>query len=159
MFRRDRNILCGRKIHYLVSTDHSRVQPHIFTPITEYAMNSSAISWAIYSLCSRSEFQCLLRDEVCASPTDTPTYDELNALPFLDAVVRETMRFHTPVPGTARMALEDTVLPLSEPYVDVNGVRRDSILYVSCSHSPSLYNSERCFFFPTSTTSFFSLTI
>ena len=33
--------------------------------------------------------------------------DELNALPYLDAVVRETMRVHAPVPSSIRIATRD----------------------------------------------------
>lgn len=46
--------------------------------------------------------------------TDTPDMDELNSLKYLDAVVRETMRLHAPVPSTTREATKDDVsLPLS----------------------------------------------
>lgn len=44
--------------------------------------------------------------------------DELNALPYLDAVIRETMRLHAPVPSTIRVAGKDDLLPLSEPIIN-----------------------------------------
>lgn len=47
--------------------------------------------------------------------------DELNALPYLDAVVRETMRVHAAVGSTVRIAVEDDVVPLSEPLIDRKG--------------------------------------
>jgi hypothetical protein len=56
--------------------------------------------------------------------------DQLNALPYLDAVVRETLRIHAPVPSTMRMAVHDDVLPLGEPVKNKNGELVDSIKYV-----------------------------
>lgn len=53
--------------------------------------------------------------------TDNPTMDQLNALPYLDMVVRETMRIHCPVPSTIRIAVKDDVLPLSKPVMDTKG--------------------------------------
>lgn len=53
--------------------------------------------------------------------------DELNALPYLDAVVRETMRVHAPVPSTIRIAVRDDVIPLNTPYTDVKGQVHDCI--------------------------------
>jgi cytochrome P450 len=53
--------------------------------------------------------------------------DELNALPYLDAVVRETLRIHAPVASTMRVATADDILPLSEPIKDRNGNILDSI--------------------------------
>jgi cytochrome P450 len=47
--------------------------------------------------------------------------DELNALPYLDAVLRETLRVHAPVPGTARYAVEDDIVPLATPLIDRKG--------------------------------------
>ena len=63
--------------------------------------------------------------------TDSPTMDELNELPYLDAVVRETLRVHAPVPGIMRVAMEDDVLPLSKPYTDKYGKVHDTLQYVS----------------------------
>ena len=47
--------------------------------------------------------------------------DELNALPYLDKVVRETLRHHTPVPMTTRVAVQDDMIPLDTPFTDRKG--------------------------------------
>ena len=71
-----------------------------------------------------------LRKELLGLPTETPTMDELNSLPYLDAVVREIARVHPPVPETIRVAMKDDVLPLNSPITDKNGVVRDSLRFV-----------------------------
>jgi cytochrome P450 len=58
---------------------------------------------------------------------DTPSMDELNSLPYLDAVVRESLRLHPPVPRGVRVAVRDDVLPVSELYLDKYGVSHTSI--------------------------------
>lgn len=42
-------------------------------------------------------------------------WDLLDSLPYLDAVVRETLRFCPPVHGTIRVAMEDDQIPISHP--------------------------------------------
>lgn len=56
--------------------------------------------------------------------------DELNSLPYLDAVVREALRLYAPVPATMRAAAKDDIVPLSAPYTDKEGKKHDSIMYV-----------------------------
>ena len=68
-----------------------------------------------------------LREELLTVQTDSPTMDELSALPYLDAVVRETMRVHAPVPSTIRIAVRDDAIPLNTPYVDVHGQVHDAV--------------------------------
>ncbi|KAL0057874.1 hypothetical protein AAF712_015468 [Marasmius tenuissimus] len=53
--------------------------------------------------------------------------DQLNGLPYLDAVVRETFRLLAPVQTTARQAMKDDVIPLSESFVDLCGQRHDAL--------------------------------
>lgn len=53
--------------------------------------------------------------------------EELSSLPYLDAVVRETLRIHAPVPSTMRVAQKDDVIPVGEPFVDRHGNVQDSI--------------------------------
>lgn len=47
--------------------------------------------------------------------------DELNSLIYLDFVVRETLRVHSPVPSTVRVATKDDMIPLSKPYTNTLG--------------------------------------
>ena len=56
--------------------------------------------------------------------------DELNALPYLDAVVRETLRLHAPVSMTSRVAMKDDVLPLAIPFTDSKGVIHHEIRWL-----------------------------
>ena len=89
--------------------------------------NSSATTWALFALTQNLEAQNKLRNELLNVGTDTPTMDELNALPYLDAVVRETLRIHAPVPSTIRVATQDDILPLGEHIKDKYGKVMDGI--------------------------------
>ena len=53
--------------------------------------------------------------------------EELNNLPYLDAVVREALRVHSPVSLVVRVAKEDDVIPLEIPFVDVDGKTQTDI--------------------------------
>ncbi|KAJ7144321.1 cytochrome P450 [Mycena epipterygia] len=88
---------------------------------------SSSASWALHALSLNIAAQTKLREELLTISTENPTMDELNALPYLDMVIRETMRVHSPVMFTQRMAMKDDVLPLSKPYIDKAGKSHDSL--------------------------------
>ena len=81
-----------------------------------------------------------LRQELLSVNTDTPTMEELNALPYLDAVVRETLRVHAVVGSTVRVAVKDDVIPVSTPYKDAKGNLRHEIkcavhyIYFQCAN-------------------------
>jgi hypothetical protein len=64
--------------------------------------------------------------------------DELNGMTYLDYVTRETLRLHTPVSNTVRSPTKDTVVPLSEPFIDRHGVKRHEFRQViaplCCTH-------------------------
>ena len=79
-----------------------------------------------------------LRDELLTVAADTPTMDELNALPYLDMVIRESLRLHAPVPASIRVPVKDDVIPVSAPFTDRNGDVQDSIKYVDSA----LYREE-----------------
>ena len=96
--------------------------------VAGHETTSTATTWALFALTQSPEVQVKLRNELLAVGTDNPTMDELNALPYLDAVVRETLRIHPPVPATMRVATQDDILPLSEPVKDRNGNIHDSIM-------------------------------
>lgn len=89
--------------------------------------------WALFALAQAPVVQQKLRAELRAElrgvPTDAPDMDELNALPYLDMVVRETLRLHAAVNAVSRIAAKDDVIPLAEPYTDTKGVVRREIRY------------------------------
>ena len=71
-----------------------------------------------------------LCEELLKVPTDNPSMDELSALPYLDTVVRETLRVHSPVPSSVRVAMKDDVIPLNTPFIDKNGQTQHVVWYV-----------------------------
>lgn len=73
--------------------------------------------------------QTSLREELYSLSTSTPSMDELNALPYLDAVVREVLRLYS-VPASVRTAMKDDVLPLGTPFKDKKGRLRHEIRLV-----------------------------
>ncbi|KAL0577109.1 hypothetical protein V5O48_004862 [Marasmius crinis-equi] len=88
---------------------------------------STTTTLALYLLCAAPEIQSKLRKELLSVPTDSPSMDQLNALPYLDAVVRETLRVLAPVQNTIREAMKDDVIPLSQPFVDRYGREHHSV--------------------------------
>jgi hypothetical protein len=90
-------------------------------PITQVFI-STATTWALLALTDHVEAQTKLREELLSVSTDMPSMEQLNALPYLDDVVREALRLYAPVSATNRVVLKDDVIPLGEPFTDKNGV-------------------------------------
>jgi len=95
--------------------------------VVGHETTSTATTWALFALTQSPEVQDKLRKQLLAVGTDNPTMDELNALPYLDAVVRESLRLHPPLVSISRVATEDDILPLGEPVKDKNGNVLDGI--------------------------------
>lgn len=81
----------------------------------------------MYAICRDTAIQDKLREELNGAP-DAPSFDELTSLPYLDAVIRETLRVFAVVPGMHRVAEEDSVIPLSEPFIDATGKKHEQLL-------------------------------
>jgi len=56
-------------------------------------------------------------------------------LPYLDAVVRETLRLHSPVASLAKVAMKDDLIPLDVPFIDIKGNTQRAIKYISTFES------------------------
>ncbi|KAF8213712.1 cytochrome P450 [Mycena galopus ATCC 62051] len=100
-----------------------------------------AITWCLHILSQYPEVQNRLRAEIISAPApDAETSskrnstcsvsstsssvmqaDTIDALPYLDAVVREALRVSPPVHGTVRVATTDDLIPVSSPVVLRNG--------------------------------------
>ena len=53
--------------------------------------------------------------------------DDLNGLPYMDVVVRETLRLYPGVAGIVREAGKDDCIHLSKPFTDTKGVDHNEI--------------------------------
>lgn len=80
-----------------------------------FATSSCLLSWLLYSLCNYpGNLQDRILEELIdhgATENREWTYDEILAMPFLDAVVKETHRLHNPAYQTARNTKRDVILP------------------------------------------------
>ena len=99
--------------------------------IYSYIVVSVAVSWALYALVCHPAAYAKLTAEARGFHTDTPSMDELNGMTYLDYVTREALRLHPPISNTVRAATEDTVVPLSEPFIDRHGVKRHELRQVT----------------------------
>ncbi|KAG8750917.1 cytochrome P450-dit2, partial [Ceratobasidium sp. 423] len=105
---------------------------------------STAVARILDILADRPRVQVKLREEIREyfenNPDDTH-HDGLLELPYLDAVVRETLRLHGPVPFINRICEEDTILPLLYPVETPSGkinsipIKKGTRVFMSLSAS------------------------
>ncbi|KAJ7746530.1 cytochrome P450 [Mycena olivaceomarginata] len=95
--------------------------------VAGHETTSTATTWALFALTQNLAAQTRLRNELLEVGTDEPTMDELNSLQYLDCVVRETLRLHSPVPLTRRVATQDDIVPLDKPFTDIHGNVHETI--------------------------------
>ncbi|KIK19035.1 hypothetical protein PISMIDRAFT_161208 [Pisolithus microcarpus 441] len=89
---------------------------------------SNTIGWTLLELARKPAIQSRLRSEIRQHESairargDTQfTASDLENMPYLNAVVKETLRYHCVVPQLYRMAAQDYVLPLSQPITTKSG--------------------------------------
>ncbi|KAF8838205.1 cytochrome P450 [Paxillus ammoniavirescens] len=103
-----------------------------------YETTSVSLTWALIQLAQNPAVQTKLREELLLIGGD-PTYEQLtSSLPYLDAVVHETLRVHPPLQEFTRVAAEDDVIPLSQPVrtksgkvVDHISVAKDTLISIN----------------------------
>ncbi|KAJ8081555.1 hypothetical protein PM082_007400 [Marasmius tenuissimus] len=80
---------------------------------------SSALARTLHLLSQRPEVQSKLRQELRAAREaqggENVPYDVLVALPYLDAVCRETLRLYGPAPRVTRESTQDAIVPFTTP--------------------------------------------
>ncbi|PCH40502.1 cytochrome P450 [Wolfiporia cocos MD-104 SS10] len=83
---------------------------------------SNTLCRILQLLAAHLDVQQELREELLAAgAADNLSYDELNKLPFLDAVCRETLQLYPTVTLITRMPIQDTTLSLGEPVIGTDG--------------------------------------
>ncbi|KAK7466377.1 hypothetical protein VKT23_005101 [Stygiomarasmius scandens] len=115
---------------------------------------SNALSRILNLLSTHPDVQDKLRQELLEARrmNDELSYDALVELPFLDAICRETLRLYPPVPQLARVTTRDTVIPLSNPIVGLDGTKitelalpKDTTVLLSLINSnrnPAIWGSD-----------------
>jgi len=115
---------------------------------------SGGLSRILHLLAQNPEVQEKLRQEIRKARAENHDldYKSLDDLPYLDAVIRETMRLYTPVSMIHRIARKDMILPLYKPLVGNDGkamtelfVPKDTAIVVAimkANRSPDIWGSD-----------------
>ncbi|EMD32992.1 hypothetical protein CERSUDRAFT_161087 [Gelatoporia subvermispora B] len=89
---------------------------------------SNTLSWALFELAKQPRVQSRLRDEIWAKETEIRerggidlTASDLDSMTYLQAVLREVLRFYPAVYHTYRQSGKDDILPLSRPVTTRSG--------------------------------------
>ncbi|KZV67879.1 cytochrome P450 [Peniophora sp. CONT] len=91
---------------------------------------STMMTWVLYALSLNQDAQDKLRIELQTGHDDvgdSPSMEQLHAFPYLDAVIRETLRMWPPLPFLSREARKTDVIPTEQPWTDKNGQQHDGI--------------------------------
>jgi hypothetical protein len=107
---------------------------------------ANTLAWALFTLSQKPAVQTRLREELCATfPGDSvsPELETLTSLPYLDAVVRETLRFHAGVELVGRVVEEDDVMPVEKGYFAKDGTFHDHIRYAHRHFPPNYLVASR----------------
>ncbi|KAG0240450.1 hypothetical protein BGW41_006971 [Actinomortierella wolfii] len=95
--------------------DDLQMRHDVFTAIfAGHETTSAALSWTFYQLARYPDIQTRLRNEVRQMFEEcdgTPSFDQLNNLPYLNAVVKESLRLWSPIPLNLRVSVHDDWLP------------------------------------------------
>lgn len=77
--------------------------------VAGHETTSHALTWTLYLLSQHPEVEARLLEEIDRVLEGRPvTVEDLDALPYSDQVIKESMRLFPPVPAIARVATEDT---------------------------------------------------
>ncbi|KAH8115692.1 cytochrome P450 [Phellopilus nigrolimitatus] len=110
-----------------LTADEALAQMKVFL-LAGYETTSISLTWALIELSLHPEKQDRLRAELADFSAKDPSYEQItNGLPYLDAVLRETLRVHPPIPQTGRVAACDDVIPLSSPVTTSSGETIDDM--------------------------------
>ncbi|KAI1458004.1 cytochrome P450 [Annulohypoxylon moriforme] len=98
-----------------IFTDENLVDQLMTFLAAGHETTATAMSWGIYMLCKNPEIQAKLRAEIRENlpPIDSDqqiTSQDIDNLPYLNAVTNEVLRYYAPVPLTLREASVDTMI-------------------------------------------------
>jgi cytochrome P450 len=91
-------------------SDEDIVNHMIFTMMAAHDTSTITVAMAAFYLARHPEWQDRVREESRALRKPAIGFDDLDALPALDLVFRETLRMNAPVGMVAREAVKDTAI-------------------------------------------------
>ncbi|KAF5389665.1 hypothetical protein D9757_004096 [Collybiopsis confluens] len=88
-----------------------------------YQFTASTLTWILYELCRTPHDQQRLRAEIDAirMPKAGLTLNDYEAMPYLNACIKEVLRLHPGVDFITREADLDDVIPLAHPILSTSG--------------------------------------
>lgn len=89
-------------------SDQDIVNHMIFTMMAAHDTSTITVAMMGYFLAKHPEWQDRVREECLALGTDALAYEDLDRLPAMELVFRETLRMNPPVGMLARKTLKDT---------------------------------------------------
>lgn len=95
------------------STSRTEVVDQLLTFLAAgHETTSTSIAWVTHllTLPENLHYQDTLREEILAHPDCTTSPTALESLPWLNAIMEETLRFFPPVTTTARLAIRNTTV-------------------------------------------------
>ncbi|KAF9450103.1 cytochrome P450 [Macrolepiota fuliginosa MF-IS2] len=89
---------------------------------------SNSLTWTLLELAKRPEMQIRLRHEIEAKKRDVHargdvefTTTDYDSMPYLNAILKESLRYNPPTYNTFRQASRDDIIPLSKPITTTTG--------------------------------------
>ncbi|KAI0704538.1 cytochrome P450 [Earliella scabrosa] len=89
--------------------------------IAGHETTTQVLSFSIYEISRHEDVQRRLRDELSAFKWELSFEDYASRTPYLDAVLKETLRMYPALPYMERVAMKDDIIPLREPVRLENG--------------------------------------
>ncbi|KAI0089302.1 cytochrome P450 [Irpex rosettiformis] len=98
--------------------------------IAGHDTTANVLTWLLWELAKHPKYQNHLREEVKQKREEIAERDgegvdfemeDLESMPFLQALLKEVLRFHPIVYHLSRSAAKDDIIPLSEPIVTATG--------------------------------------
>ncbi|KZT27170.1 cytochrome P450 [Neolentinus lepideus HHB14362 ss-1] len=91
---------------------------------------SNTLTWTLWELAKHPDFQTQLRNEIRATEAKTEselTLADMERMPYLQAVLKEGLRFHPAISRLMRLVKDDEVIPLSKPFTTISGAVRSEL--------------------------------
>jgi hypothetical protein len=121
-------------VNTMLSAGYVDREPPSTIRLTLFSSDTTSLSicWALHYLSINPGVQARLKEELATVPVYTPSqvcgrdeimahFDAIDHLPYLDAVMKETIRLSPSVHSTVRVAMTDDEIPLSEEIIMRDG--------------------------------------